>query len=532
MSSHSLKHGPQSLSKLTDALKQAGNLVSEPEQFLNNALPKITDIAYDSRHVTEGSAFFCIPGEKTNGNQFIEAALKAGAAAIFTEAAPAGAPSAKTKFVLVKNARLALAQAASAFYDNPSQKMRLLAVTGTNGKTTTTHLLEQILAFSDIPVGLIGTLGARTRAPAHGEDSGQYIDTKHTTPQASDLQRILFEMHESGATHVAMEVSSHALALDRVAACDFASAALTNLTQDHLDFHKTMENYFLAKQILFSDLSKSKQPNKTAIVNADDEYAKRFLESIGDGIKVWTYAWKAPADAYVISAEFSFAGTQLTIMTPSGPLYLDLKLNGVFNVYNVMAAILMALAEGVPLPKCKFALEAFAGVAGRFESVIADPKAPNLKQPLCLVDYAHTPDGLENVLKSARALVPANGQLLVVFGCGGDRDSSKRPQMGQIAENLADQLFVTSDNPRSEDPQQIIADILAGIKRIKSVKVDVDRAAAIDEAVRSAGVDDVIVIAGKGHETYQILADRTIDFDDRAVARAALSKHLNKVNSQ
>ncbi|MDR3616930.1 MAG: UDP-N-acetylmuramoyl-L-alanyl-D-glutamate--2,6-diaminopimelate ligase [Candidatus Obscuribacterales bacterium] len=537
MSSHSLKHGPQSLSKLTEALKQAGNLVSEPEQFLNNALPKITDIAYDSRHVTEGSAFFCIPGEKTNGNQFIEAALKAGASAIFTEAAPTAAPSAQTTFVLVKNARLALAQAASAFYDHPSEKMRLLAVTGTNGKTTTTHLLEHILATHKLPVGLIGTLGARTSVPSNGgANAGQYIDTKHTTPQASDLQRILFEMHESGVTHVAMEVSSHALALDRVAACDFATAALTNLTQDHLDFHKTMENYFLAKQILFTDLGKSTQKNKTAIVNADDEYAKRFLDSIDKAIKVWTYAWKAPADAYVISASFDFSGTKLELVTPSGPLFLDLKLNGVFNVYNVMAAILMALAEGVPLSTCKSALEAFSGVAGRFESVLANAtttaSASKHKQPLCLVDYAHTPDGLENVLKSARALVPADGQLLVVFGCGGDRDSSKRPQMGQIAENLADQLFVTSDNPRSEDPQQIIADILAGIKRIKSVKVDVDRAAAIEEAVRSAGAEDVIVIAGKGHETYQILADRTIDFDDRAVARAALSKHLNKVNSQ
>jgi len=534
LSSHSLKHGPQSLSKLTEALKQAGNLESEPEQFLSNALPKITDIAYDSRRVTEGSAFFCIPGEKTNGNQFIEAALKAGAAAIFTEASPACEPSAKTTFVLVKNARLALAQAASAFYDNPSQKMRLLAVTGTNGKTTTTHLLEHILAFHKVPVGLIGTLGARTSVPSDDTKSGQYIDTKHTTPQASDLQRILFEMHESGVTHVAMEVSSHALALDRVAACNFASAALTNLTQDHLDFHKTMENYFRAKQILFADLGKSTQQNKTAIVNADDEYAKRFLDSIDKTIKVWTYAWKAPADAYVISASFDFAGTKLEIVTPSGPLFLDLKLNGVFNVYNVMAAILMALAEGVPLLTCKSALEAFSGVAGRFESVLANvsTSASDNKQPLCLVDYAHTPDGLENVLKSARALVPADGQLLVVFGCGGDRDSSKRPQMGQIAENLADQLFVTSDNPRSEDPQQIIADILAGIKRIKSVKVDVDRAAAIEDAVRSAGAEDVIVIAGKGHETYQILADRTIDFDDRAVARTALSKHLNEANSQ
>jgi UDP-N-acetylmuramoyl-L-alanyl-D-glutamate--2,6-diaminopimelate ligase len=504
----------QPLEPLVDVLRRAGNLLSE--QSGKDA--SVSDIAYDSRNVTAGSAFFCIPGEKSDGNRFIPEAIKRGATVIFTESESAVEElSAPATLVRVSDVRLALAQIADSFYGHPSTKLRLIGVTGTNGKTTTTHLVEHIFAHAGLKVGLIGTLGVRTNV----DGKRDYTDMHHTTPQASDLQKLLYEMQSTGVTNVAMEVSSHALALKRAACCNFASACLTNLTQDHLDFHKTMEHYFQAKKLLFEDLNRSKQTNKTAVVNVDDPSCARFLEAIEAPVRIWKYGWQKGADAYVEAASFDFTGTKLGLITPAGSLDLKLRLNGKFNVYNVMAAILLALAEGVSLENCRDALADFDGVSGRFEAVM--PPAPfNERQPLCLVDYAHTPDGLENVLKSARALVPEKGRLVAVFGCGGDRDASKRPQMGEIAEALADQLYVTSDNPRSEDPEKIIADILAGIKRIKSVKVEPDRAAAIKSAILDSSPEDIIVIAGKGHETYQILKDKTIDFDDRRVAKEAL----------
>jgi UDP-N-acetylmuramoyl-L-alanyl-D-glutamate--2,6-diaminopimelate ligase len=497
---------------MVDVLRRAGNLV--------NAQPgkdaSISALAYDSRNVTAGSAFFCIPGEKSDGNRFIPEAIKKGSTVIFTEN-ESKVDGLSASLVRVLDIRLALAQVADAFYGHPSTRLRLIGITGTNGKTTTTHLVEHIFVHAGLKVGLIGTLGVRTNV----DGKRAYTDMHHTTPQASDLQMLLWEMQSTGVTQVAMEVSSHALVLKRAACCNFASACLTNLTQDHLDFHKTMEHYFQAKKLLFEDLNSSTQTNKTAVLNADDPSCARFLEVIEAPIKVWQYGWQKGAHAYVEEASFDFTGTKLRLATPAGSMALKLRLNGKFNVYNVMAATLLALAEGVSLEDCRDALADFDGVSGRFETVVA-PAPFKERQPLCLVDYAHTPDGLENVLKAARALVPEKGRLVAVFGCGGDRDSSKRPQMGEIAEALADQLYVTSDNPRSEEPQKIIADILAGIKRIKSVEVEPDRAAAIKSAILDASADDIIVIAGKGHETYQILKDKTIDFDDRLVARNAL----------
>lgn len=503
-----------------EALGLAGNLTHVSNASTDGS-PLVTDLSYDSRAVTAGSAFFCLPGERTDGNQFIEEALKRGANAIFSEQERyLSVPS-----VQVPDIRLALAQAADTFYGSPSKRLRLIGITGTNGKTTTTHLVEHILAASGRKAGLIGTLGARTSF----DEQRHYIDIKHTTPQASDLQKLLYQMETQGITHVAMEVSSHALALKRVANCHFASICLTNLTQDHLDFHKTMEQYFQAKRLLFEQLNTSSQAVRTAVVNIDDPYAERFLAAIEPPVRVMKYGWhEAPdTDIFVERAHFDFAGSHLSLSTKQGPLALELKLNGVFNVYNVMAAVLLSLAEGISLEECQLALADFQGVSGRFE-VVTSPPPFNERQPLCLVDYAHTPDGLENVLKSARSLVPENGKLFVVFGCGGDRDSSKRPQMGQIAEELADQLFVTSDNPRSEDPAKIVGDILTGIKRIKTVVVEPDREEAIKQAIGSASEHDVIVIAGKGHETYQILADRTIDFDDRRIARNWLIERAKK----
>ncbi len=474
----------------------------------------VTGVSYDSRQVEPGNAFVCIAGEHTDGNQFIAEAVKRGAACVVSEKPGQGCP---VPYLQVPDVRLALALFADEYFDHPSLHLRPLGVTGTNGKTTTTHLVEQIMNASGRKTGLIGTLGARW--PGQTE----YHEIKHTTPQSADLHRILAMVADAGCSHVSMEVSSHALAQKRVAGCHFATVCLTNITQDHLDFHQTMEHYWKAKRRLFAELADSAHENRSAIVNLDDPLAGEFLKAVHPRIPKWTYAWQQGADCYVREASFDFAGTNLSLVTPRGPVDLRLRLTGRFNVYNTMAAVLICLAEGVDPQSCAAALENFSGVSGRFEVVSSDSGG----EPLVIVDYAHTPDGLDNVLKTARGLVPQEGRLVVVFGCGGDRDSSKRPQMGEIAEALCDEVIVTSDNPRTENPEQIIADILAGIKRMRSVLVEPDRAAAIRLAIKQASGKDVIVIAGKGHENYQILADRTVPFDDRTEVRLALKERAS-----
>lgn len=479
---------------------------------------QITGVAYDSRKVQSGFAFFCISGENTDGNNFIPDAIKGGARLIVTEKEPAD----KTiPFVIVKDVRDAMALISAQFYDYPTRKLRVIGITGTNGKTTTTHLVERIFNDCGKPTGLIGTLGARYTAGA------DYSDVKHTTPQAADLQRMLATMHDGGSKYVSMEVSSHALAQKRVGACEFAVAAITNITQDHLDFHKTMDHYWKSKRVLFESLAESTHNNKTAILNYDDPLYEPFFDAVPAGVRKISYGWEAPADIYVESVAWQSAGTLLSLATPSGALEMKLRLSGRFNVYNVMAAVAVCIAEGLSLDAVKQSLEKFPGVAGRFEVVSTD----NGREPLCIVDYAHTPDGLENVLKTAANILPDGGKLIVVFGCGGDRDASKRPQMGKIAEDHAHELVVTSDNPRSEQPQQIIANILAGIERMKNVKVEADRASAIKMAVLSATDKDIVLVAGKGHENYQILADKTIPFDDRTEVLNALNLRLAQANS-
>lgn len=469
----------------------------------------IDGIAYDSRAVKPGWAFFCVPGEHVDGNAYIPEALKKGAACIITEKETSDQSQ---PVVVVPDVRAALAQVAAEYYGQPSAKLRVLGVTGTNGKTTTTHLIERIFNHAGHKTGLIGTLGTRT------QPDGEYRDAKHTTPQSADLQRMLDDMVAAGCRYVSMEVSSHALAQKRVACCEFAVAVLTNITQDHLDFHKTMEHYWRSKRLLFEMLSSGGMQNRSAIINADDDHFQPFKEACAADVRLISYAWNTPADIHVVACAFESGGTQLTLATPAGQLQMKLRLSGRFNVYNVMAAVGVAVAEGISLDAIRLSLETFRGVAGRFEVVSTDP----LDEPLCIVDYAHTPDGLDNVLKAASNLVPAGGKLIVVFGCGGDRDASKRPQMGAIAEARAHEVVVTSDNPRSEDPEQIIANILAGIARMTNVKVEPDRAEAIKMAVLHASSKDVVVVAGKGHENYQILRDRTIAFDDRAEVLNAL----------
>lgn len=485
--------------------------------------PAVTDevisgVTYDSRKVQPGFAFFCITGEMTDGNNFIADAIKSGAAVIVTERKPAD-PSIPA--AVVPDVRTAMAALSAEFYDYPSRKMRVIGVTGTNGKTTTTHLIERILNDTGRACGLIGTLGARYQAGA------DYTDVKHTTPQAADLQRMLATMRDGNCKYVSMEVSSHALAQKRVAACEFAIAAITNITQDHLDFHKTMEHYWKSKRLLFQDLALSTHENRAAILNFDDPLYEPFRDAVPQGVRIISYGWAQPADVFVQSVEWKSAGTLLRLSTPNGEVEMKLKLSGKFNVYNVMAATAVCIADGLSLDEIKQSLESFPGVAGRFEVVSSGVEG----EPLCIVDYAHTPDGLENVLKAAANVVPEGGKLIVVFGCGGDRDASKRPQMGEIAEDHADEVVVTSDNPRSEDPQQIIANILAGIKRMKNVKVESDRAAAIKMAISAANDKDVVVVAGKGHENYQILRDRTIPFDDRAEVLTALKLRSSQTRS-
>jgi UDP-N-acetylmuramoyl-L-alanyl-D-glutamate--2,6-diaminopimelate ligase len=494
-------------------------------------LPKagVSGITYNSKKVEPGDIFVSIEGQKVDGDTYIAEAIERGAVAIVSQkmSGPYTVP-----LLVASDVRAALATLAGVLYDFPSKKLRLLGVTGTNGKTTTTHLIEHILCEAGVKAGLIGTLGARVpeavkedkKDSAAGGDTvklqpGPYIDLKHTTPQASDLEALLNTMASHGVSHAAMEVSSHALALKRVFNVQFASACLTNISQDHLDFHNTMEHYWQSKRILFEMLGDN-SGKRSAVINYDDALAEKFIEAVPKGVELYTYGFNPEASIHVLDKQFDFSGTRLKIATPDGAIDFTTRLSGNFNLYNVMAAMAVCLGEGLSKEQIVSALTDFTGVSGRFQVVPA--ASAQVNAPLCIVDYAHTPDGLENVLSTARDLVPVGGKLIAIFGCGGDRDTSKRPQMGHIAEDLADQVVITSDNPRTEDPMVIINDILSGLKRLKRVTVEVDRARAIRHTVMAASPQDVVVIAGKGHETYQILKDKTIDFDDRKEVSRAL----------
>ena len=378
---------------------------------------------------------------------------------------------------------------------------KIFVVCGTNGKTTVTHLIQKLFEESGEKCALIGTLGHKFSS----DDS--YHDAKHTTPQAPELQKIFAEIDDKNIKNVVMEVSSHSLVQHRVDYCDFNGAVFTNLTQDHLDFHITMNNYFKAKAILFEELV----AGDFAVINADDEYAGKFMEVISPTVSLYTYGVNMPADVKAKDVTFNHNGASFTCVIKEKEYKVNLKMNGMFSVYNVLAALTTALALNMDIEKAIHTMEQLGGVAGRFEIII--------NQPTVIVDYAHTPDGLENVLKAARDITPSEGKLICVFGCGGDRDATKRPKMGRIAEELADKIIVTSDNPRSEDPQQIITDILAGLRSVNDVVVEPDRELAIKEACKLAGKKDVVLVAGKGHEDYQILANETIHFDDREKVR-------------
>jgi len=468
------------------------------EKINYNEKTEIKGISYNSKTVKQDDIFVCMRGEHVDGHNFAEDAVKKGASAVMCE----------TKLeldvpqIIVASTEQSIAPLADNFYQSPSKDLNLIGVTGTNGKTTVTHLIQRIVEANNEECALIGTLGYKLSS------DGEYKEAKHTTPQAPELQHVLTVIkNDKKIKYVSMEVSSHALVQNRVGGCIYNCAVFTNLTQDHLDYHVTMDRYFEAKALLFKRLKSGDK----AIINLDDNYAERFISTLADGVKLYTYGIKKDADIKAENISFSPTGASFKCITPNGNFDINLSMNGMFSVYNVLAALTTAYAYGFDLKTAIKALEPLKGVAGRFEIVV--------HHPLVIVDYAHTPDGLKNVLSAAREITPDSANLICVFGCGGDRDATKRPKMGAIAEELADKVIVTSDNPRSEDPQQIITDILAGFKSVNDVIVEPDRGKAIEYIKEIANKDDVVVIAGKGHENYQILNDRTIHFDDREQAR-------------
>jgi len=468
--------------------------------------PEITELAYDSRSVVPGTLFFCLRGEKSDGHSFIEAALKAGASAVCLEGTaslPEGIPA-----LLVTNSREALAGAAAAFFDYPAARLRLVGVTGTNGKTTTVHLVDQILSAAGRRSGLLGTAGNRIGV--------ETVPSSHTTPESLDLQRWLHKALAAGLQDVCLEVSSHALDQGRVRECWFDVVAFTNCTQDHLDYHGSMENYAAAKALLFTDYAArsavAKGPVK-AVINFDDRYG-RDIASLAEA-EVLGYAIERPADITASSLQREGAASIFTLKTPDWQREVRLPLIGDFNVYNALAAAAITFALGVEADIIVEALSKAGSAPGRLELVDAG-------QPFTvLVDYAHTPDGLEKVLSSLSART--GGRLIAVFGCGGDRDRGKRPLMGEVVARLADLAVVTSDNPRSEGPEAIIRDILPGMTTGKAERlIEPDRARAISLALEAAEAGDIVLIAGKGHEDYQIIGTERQHFDDRETAAGIL----------
>ncbi len=466
-----------------------------PDEVLNFKDVDILGISYNSNTINSHEIFVCLKGEHVDGHDFAQMAFEKGAVALMCEKPL----NIEIPQLIVKSTQEKIADLSACFYHNPSRELNLIGVTGTNGKTTVTHLIQKIFEQDNKKCALIGTLGYKLSSKS------EYLEAKHTTPQAPELQHTLQKILKSDILNVVTEVSSHSLEQHRVRKCKFQGAVFTNLTQDHLDFHVTMDNYFNAKAKLFEGL----EEGSYAVINNDDKYAKRLIEKVPEGVEVLTYGIKNKSDLMAQDIEFTSSGVSFNCVYKDETTNIKLMLNGMFSVYNALAAIGCALKNSIALQVAKDALEKTKSVAGRFEIVCTSP--------LVIVDYAHTPDGLENILRAARELTPKDGSLICLFGCGGDRDATKRPKMGKIAQSLSDKIIVTSDNPRSEDPQQIITDILSGLKLInpKTVFVEPDRAEAIKMLKNLADKKDVVIVAGKGHEDYQILKDRTIHFDDR-----------------
>ncbi|WP_287128110.1 UDP-N-acetylmuramoyl-L-alanyl-D-glutamate--2,6-diaminopimelate ligase [Candidatus Cyanaurora vandensis] len=477
---------------LDELLTRAG-LTDHPHHHI-----ALTGLETDSREVQPGDLFIGLPGSQVDGGAYWpQAAARGACAAIVSEQLIIPADPAIPLLAVADPSRVC-ARLAAAYYNFPARQMELVAVTGTNGKTTTTHLIEHFLQPT---AGLVGTLYARW--PGHSTTA------LHTTPFALDIQRTLAQILAAGCPRAVLEVSSHALSQGRVQECVFQAAVFTNLTQDHLDFHPDLEAYFQAKAQLFSSESLAGR----AILNQDDPYGQRLLASCPES---WSYGLTPDADIHATEVVFGEQGIQGRLVTPHGQTSFQAPLVGQFNLYNFLGAVGAALHLGVPLAQIVTSLATFPGVPGRVERVSAPDQDITV-----VVDYAHTPDGLENLLMAIRPFV--RGRLIAVFGCGGDRDRTKRPLMGAIVARLADVAVVTSDNPRTEDPERILQDVVAGMDPLPTV-VEVDRRRAIAQAIALARPGDGVVIAGKGHEDYQILGHEKFPFDDRVEARRALAQ--------
>ncbi len=470
----------------------------------------VTAIAYDSRSVRAGAVFVALRGQKADGASFAAQAIARGAIAVIAET-PAPA-TVTVPWMQVRDARLSLALLADRFFGSPSRRMPVIGVTGTNGKTTTGYLLAAVLDAAGLSAGVMGTVSYRVGRVER--------EASRTTPEAPDVQQLLAEMLEQGCRSAVMEVSSHALALKRVDGMRFAAAVFTNLTRDHLDFHEDMEQYFAAKRRLFQML----EPGAAGVVNADDPRATALLAVCPRAI---TYGITQVAHVTPGPFALDIGGLTLDVRTPKGSVAVRSSLVGRPNVYNILAATATAVALDLPLDAVSRGVHALSGVPGRFEVV-----SNTGDDVTVVVDYAHTDDALRNLLETARPLAPQ--RLVTVFGCGGDRDTTKRPLMGMVAARLSDVVIVTSDNPRSEDPARILDDIRRGITpashagRHVDVMSIVDRGEAIDHAVSQARSGDFVLVAGKGHEKYQQIGDRVLPFDDVAVARAALGRRRAK----
>jgi UDP-N-acetylmuramoyl-L-alanyl-D-glutamate--2,6-diaminopimelate ligase len=487
-----------------------------PGLELRNELPgvlgkaSVAGLEYDSRRVQPGFLFFAFPGARTDGREFANQAIEKGALATVSELpAPEGFRGA---WIEVEHGRQALALSARNYYGNPASgnpdaRLKLTGVTGTNGKTTTTFLIDAVLRAAGFTTALVGTIEYRV--------AGEVRPAVNTTPESLDLYRLFHELEQAGGTHATMEVSSHALALGRVYGITFHTAVFTNLTRDHLDFHHSMEDYFAAKRLLFvpqgAPAAQDNAAPEWAVINFDDEYGRQ----IGPAPHTLRYGFEPGADLRASSLEMNFDGLRFTVEHAGARVQLKSPLVGKFNAYNILAACGAALSYGLDWTTIAGAIASTPGVPGRFESV-------QQGQPfLIIVDYAHTDDALRNVISVAREL--RGKRVITLFGCGGDRDRTKRPLMAQAAAQASDYVVLTSDNPRSEDPIGIMNDALVGLRRFDTPHtIEPDRAKAIRAALKEARTGDIVILAGKGHETYQVLKDRVIHFDDREVARDVL----------
>jgi UDP-N-acetylmuramyl-tripeptide synthetase len=474
---------------------------------------EVSDVTHDSRQARGGSLFVAIRGERFDAHDFIDQVLAQGAVGILSERErPAHFQGA---WLRVADARVALALAAAEVHGYPSRALKLVAITGTNGKTTTAHIVASIVEAAGERVALLGTVGYRI-----GEET---FAAAHTTPEASDVQRFLRRAVDAGCEVAVMESSSQALDLRRCDALSVAVAVFTNLTQDHLDYHGTMENYYDAKRRLFD--GRTGERPAISVINLDDEYGARLARELTSmGARVVTYALGADADVTARGIEYSLGGNRFELRTHEGALALRSPLVGQPHVYNVLAAGACALALGYSMEVIARAVETCAGAPGRFERVA------HAGDFAVVVDYAHTDDALKNVLRTAREVAAKGARVVTVFGCGGDRDRTKRAPMGEAAASLSDVVVLTSDNPRTEDPEAILRDAEVGLQKVgKPYLKIIDRREAIMRAIAEARGGDVVVIAGKGHETYQIIGDKTVHFDDREVAREALLERFRSV---